>query len=450
MYKENQYRVLVYPNITHQKDLRQDSWVYVMKNVLEEINKLRSDLFFTILTTEFLEDLDHDNTEQLLIDLPSYPNSMRTHFNFDQSSEALDLKHNDYDIVWSHLPEHTLQLKNLIKNTSNCDPIFIGYSHWWEFKESTFYSQTMIHQNLIGLLEMEICGINCEAQKQKVLETSKDLFNEVRTDQLDKILQTQYLGSEDPIFSDNKFDTEYPIIVWNHRVHAYKGWDFFKDCMNKLWEQRQDFRLWISFQKDSNPQRAGLSEGMLDETICYDRDDYYTKLRSCLFGVACNSKFKGWNVSATDGLSVGLPYLFYDSMNYRELAQESGIYFRSKKELVDQMNNLLDNPNLLDQISVLSKQRALELKWDNQIHQFNNMFQRAVDLLLKNSFSQSDSLEKIVEMIKHEKHIRKNDLFHKNRLNWSKRITFQKYRNSLRKHHSDEVCITKDGYTWTK
>ena len=99
MYKENQYRVLVYPNITHQKDLRQDSWVYVMKNVLEEINKLRSDLFFTILTTEFLEDLDHDNTEQLLIDLPSYPNSMRTHFNFDQISEALDLKHNDYDIA---------------------------------------------------------------------------------------------------------------------------------------------------------------------------------------------------------------------------------------------------------------------------------------------------------------------------------------------------------------
>ena len=73
---------------------------------------------------------------------------------------------------------------------------------------------------------------------------------------------------------------------------------------------------------------------------------------------------------------------------------------------------------------------------------------KIINVLGYNVFS--DSLEKIVEMIKHEKHIRKNDLFHKNRLNWSKRITFQKYRNSLRKHHSDEVSITKDGYTWTK
>ena len=456
--KPNQYRILVYPNITHQKDLRQDSWVYVMKNVLTEINKLRDDLFFTILTTHHLKELEFDNTEQLIVSYPSYPNSMRTHFDFEEISQRLDLRNNDYDIVWTHLPEHTLQLKNLIKNTSNCNPIFIGYSHWWEFKESTFYDQTMIHQNLIGLLEMDICGINCEAQKDKVIETSKSLFNKDRTDQLRNILTPQYLGSEIPQLSENNFDTEYPIIVWNHRVHAYKGWDFFKDCMNELWEKRQDFRLWVSFQKDSNPQRAGLSEGMLDETICYDRDDYYKKLESCLFGVACNSKFMGWNVSATDGLSVGLPYVFWDSKNYRELAQYSGLYFKSKKRLVEIMNGLLDHHHgianeMIDVYPSLKKltlERAEELRWDNQIHQFNDMFQKAINKLMDDTFSQSETLDKILNIIESEKHVKKSGLFSKNNLNWSKRITFQKYRNSLRKHHSRDVSITKDGYTWIK
>ena len=92
--KPNQYRILVYPNITHQKDLRQDSWVYVMKNVLTEINKLRDDLFFTILTTHHLKELEFDNTEQLIVSYPSYPNSMRTHFDFEEISQRLDLRNN--------------------------------------------------------------------------------------------------------------------------------------------------------------------------------------------------------------------------------------------------------------------------------------------------------------------------------------------------------------------
>lgn len=468
--KPNQYRVLVYPNVTHQKDLRQDSWVYVMKNVLTELNKIRDDLYFTILTTKHLKEMEFENTEQKVISLPTYPNSMRTHFNYFEVSEAIDLRHNDYDIVWSHLPEHTLQLKNLILNTSNCKPRFVGYSHWWEFKESTFYDQTMLNQNLIGLLEMEKCGINCGAQKKLVYSTAKQLLNKDRTDQLWDILDVQYLGSENPILSEKKFENEYPIIVWNHRVHAYKGWDFFKDCMNRLWEERQDFRLWISFQKDSNPQRSGINQEMLDETICLDRGDYYKKLESSLFGVACNSKFKGWNVSATDGLSVGLPYLFWKSENYQELAGSSGLYFTSKKELLMLMNGLLDKHHkgdpkddlpyfddyrFLRALKTLSYQRAEELRWENQIHQFSEMFDYCIEKMMEDTFeaveeNQESSLTRIVEIIESKKTINKNELFHKGNLNWSKRITFQKYRNTLRKHHSDNIQITKSGYNWIK
>ena len=439
--------------------MRQDSWVYVMKNVLKELNKVRDDLYFTILTTHKLKELEFENTEQKIITLPSYPNSMRTHFNYFEVSEAIDLRHNDYDIVWTHLPEHTLQLKNLILNTSNCNPVFIGYSHWWEFKASTFYDQTMINQNLIGLLEMDICGVNCQAQKELVIETSKELLNEVRTDQLRDILTPQYLGSEDPIISKKKFECKHKIIVWNHRVHNYKGWDFFKDCMNKLWEERQDFRLWVSFQKDSNPQRSGLNPEMLDETTTFERDDYYSKLSQSHFGVACNSKFKGWNVSATDALSVGLPYLLFDSGNFRELGEDSCLYFKTKKDLLYQMNTLLDNDSVHNKLKSLSLKRATELRWENQIPRFSNMFDTAVNKLMKDTFDfemlikippATTSLTRIFEMIKSKKTIKKNDLFHKGNLNWSKRITFQKYRNTLRKHYSDCVEVTKSGYNWIK
>ena len=47
---------------------------------------------------------------------------MRCHFNYNEIKKNLRWKHTDYDVVYSHLPEHTLQLKNLLVNDTNIDP----------------------------------------------------------------------------------------------------------------------------------------------------------------------------------------------------------------------------------------------------------------------------------------------------------------------------------------
>ena len=52
-------------------------------------------------------------------------------------------KHTDYDVVYSHLPEHTLQLKNLLVNDTNIDPKIVGYCHWYEVDENTNYSESV-------------------------------------------------------------------------------------------------------------------------------------------------------------------------------------------------------------------------------------------------------------------------------------------------------------------
>ena len=78
---EYKYRGLVYPNETFQKDLEKDSYVVVLRNVIKELNKVRDDIHWTILTSKHVKSLQFENTEQLIINLPSYPNKMRTHFN---------------------------------------------------------------------------------------------------------------------------------------------------------------------------------------------------------------------------------------------------------------------------------------------------------------------------------------------------------------------------------
>ena len=83
------YKILVYPNITYMQDLEKDSYVVVLRNVIKELNKIRNDIHFTILSPTEIQSLVFENTTQIPINLPSYPNAMRTHFNFTELKNIL-------------------------------------------------------------------------------------------------------------------------------------------------------------------------------------------------------------------------------------------------------------------------------------------------------------------------------------------------------------------------
>jgi glycosyltransferase involved in cell wall biosynthesis len=234
--KEYGYNILVYPNITYQKDLEKDSYVVVLGNIIRELNKIRDDIYWTIISPRQIDSLDFDNTEQIILPLPSYPNAMRTHFDFKTIIREIDWKKKHYDIVYTHLPEHALQLKNLLYNNTNINPSFIGYTHWTEFPEITNYEMTMMDVNLLGILEMERCGINTQGQKNLIIKNAKTHFNNDVVNRLDEILKPQYLGWEIPKYDKQSSDKK--IVVYNHRPHTYKNWPWVLKQMDKLWEKR--------------------------------------------------------------------------------------------------------------------------------------------------------------------------------------------------------------------
>ena len=84
--KEYPYKILVYPNITYMRDLEKDSYVVVLRNVInkEKLNKVRDDIHWTIMSPADIKSLTFENTTQIPINLPSYPNAMRCHFNYNE------------------------------------------------------------------------------------------------------------------------------------------------------------------------------------------------------------------------------------------------------------------------------------------------------------------------------------------------------------------------------
>ena len=427
--KEYGYNILVYPNITYQKDLEKDSYVVVLCNIIKELNKIRDDIYWTIISPRQIDSLDFDNTEQIILPLPSYPNAMRTHFDFKTIIREIDWKKKHYDIVYTHLPEHALQLKNLLYNNTNINPSFIGYTHWTEFPEITNYEMTMMDVNLLGILEMERCGINTQGQKNLIIKNAKTHFNNDVVNKLDDILKPQYLGWEIPKYDKQSSDKK--IVVYNHRPHTYKNWPWVLKQMDKLWEQRQDFELWVPL--------ADTTEREYMTNDKYDRFGYFSKLSSCYVGICAKQKYGGWAISATDGMSVGVPYMFSDDDYYHELAGDAGIYY-DEDAFVDKLDNLLDIPDVRDEWSVKSLQRFNQGKWETAINQFNDMLNETIDNLP--TIGETDSYKRILDFIHKKKSVSKEDIL--DYLNWGVRISFTSYRNRLRQEPT--IKFTKNRY----
>jgi len=436
--------------------LEKDSYVVVLGNIIRELNKIRGDIHWTILSPRQIDSLEFNNTEQIILPLPSYPNAMRTHFDFKTIMREIQWKKRDYDIVYTHLPEHALQLKNLLYNNTNINPLFIGYTHWTEFPEITNYEMTMMNVNILGLLEMERCGINTQAQKNLILKNAKKYFNREIIERLDEIIVPQYLGWETPQYK--KQITDKKIIVFNHRPHKYKSYDWFIKQMDRLWEQRQDFEVWNKlrfyedfvedydeWKRDNEfevwvPLTDDLNRAYIinDE---YDRFGYFSKLSSCRVGVCAKQLYAGWAVSATDGMSVGVPYMFSDDDYYHELAGSSGIYYSNEDDFNIKMNKILDDDEWGDEWSEKSLQRFEQGKWENAIKPFNDMINETIDKLsiIKN---ETDSYKRMVDHIHNKKSVSKKELLEY--MGWGVRISFSGYRNRLR--NESTIKFTKNRY----
>jgi hypothetical protein len=427
--KEYKYKVLVYPNITYMKDLEKDSYVVVLRNVIKELNKVRDDIHFTILSPYEVQSLIFPNTTQLPIELPSYPNAMRTHFNHKQLMKTIDWKKNDYDVVYTHLPEHTLQLSNMFANETNINPKFIGYCHWFEVPENTAYSKKMLMHNIAGILEMDECGVNTQWLKDLVIEKSKKIYTKDITDRLDEIIQPHYLGVDD-ISTEHKYKPG--TILFNHRDNEYTGYTSFVKNMDDLYKHRQDFKVYTTL--------TDLERPYAERVKLHSREDYLNFVRSMHMGVGCFKKYSAWSISTTDGLSQGVPYILPHNMCYPEMVgKDYPLLYNGDGEFLDMIEDMLDNPKQREIANKYLEPKLEGFRWSERVLKWFDGWKYFDELKV---MSDTESYKKMVDHIHKKKSVSKKELLE--HMGWGVRISFSEYRNRLRTE--DTIKFTKNRY----
>ena len=426
--KEYKYKILVYPNITFMKDLEKDSYVVVLRNVIKELNKVRDDIHWTILSPKHVMSLQFENTEQLMIDMPSYPNKMRTHFNADEILKVIDWRNNDYDIVYSHLPEQTLALSNLLTNSTNISPKIIGYSHWFEVKENSNYEPTMLAQNLLGILEMDECGVNSVWLKEFVIEKSKELFSDKQVKQLEEKIKPHYLGIDD--VSPNH-DYEPKTILFNHRDNDYTGYSWFVEQMDELYKERQDFKVFTTLTNLDRPyaERVRLSS----------RKEYLNFVRKMHMGVGCFKTYSAWSISTTDGLSQGVPYVLPNKLCYPEMVGKDYPLLYNEEEFLSTIKNMLDNPNAREEANSYLAPKLPDFKWSGRVLSWFDDWKQLDDLKI---IQDTDGYQRVLKFINRKKSVSKKDILE--HLGWGVRVKWTTYRNRLRTEPT--IRFTKNRY----
>ena len=418
---QNTVRVLVWPNITFQEDLEKDSYIQVIKNQIKLLNDIRSDLWFYLILPCPVPSLQFDNVTQWYMDFETYPQTMRSNFRVDVLRKMLN-NSLDFDIVMSHLPEHTHQLTNTLYNVTHHMPPVMGYCHWWDFKNTVSWPKDSFLQNLTGLLEYDRCYLNTQHQKDLVLEQAGETFNTKTITRLDEILTVQHLGVNEKDIVDGINETPEKIIVFNHRPDTYKHFKQFIAVCDKLWELRQDFKVWVPLLDKPNRDYVITTKG--------DKEWYYKELQKCYMGFSPKQSYGGWSVSTTDGMMNGVPYIMYDAGYYHEL-NPKGEFFKDDHEALMLMNTYLDDPQFRNEEAT----KALDCIYESLIYKDKmiEMSKYIDDLLSRQKvMGDSDKFKEIVEFIKTNKEVRKIDLM--DWLCWGRGIKWTPYRRALMNH----------------
>ena len=392
-------RVLWYPNITFQKDLEKDSYIQVVKNQIKLLNEIRDDLWHYMILPCPVPSLQFDNVTQWYMDFETYPQTMRSSFRVDVVRKMLN-NSLDFDIVMSHLPEHTHQLTNTLYNVTHHMPPVMGYSHWFDLKDVVAWPKDSFLQNMTGLLEYDRCYINTQAQKDLVIEQASETFNTKTIIKLDDILTVQHLGVKEEDIVDSINENPEKIIVFNHRPDTYKHFKEFIALTDELWEIRQDFKVWIPLLDKPNRDYV--------VTTKFDKQGYYKELRKCYMGFSPKQKYGGWSVSTTDGMMNGVPYIMYDADYYHELHDKAS-FFSDDNDALMMMNTYLDDLPFRNE----EAEYALEHIRDNLIYKDKmvDMNEYMNDLLSKQKvMGDSEKFKEIVEFIKTNKQVGKKDL----------------------------------------
>jgi glycosyltransferase involved in cell wall biosynthesis len=138
-------------------------------------------------------------------------------------------------------------------------------------------------------------------------------------------------------------DNEKPIIIYNHRLQQYKGYQKTMEIFQKLWDEGLRFEVVVTSSTAENTKRV-LKLPFVRLELCATRADYLNVLKTGDLNVT-NSSHETFCISAVESMAFGQPLIGPNGITFPQItgAKELGYpyLFDTEDQQVDMVRKML-------------------------------------------------------------------------------------------------------------
>lgn len=322
-------RVLVWSNplvvdkISHQFRYDADSGFIFTKHL---ISKLPKTWRYTWVIPDKIKESDWGwfSSANEIVELMPYPYPTNIHqaryeFAGDVLRNNFEYGH-DIDVILNNQPEVSASLRAWASNQRREHPIILSFYHWLDVPDSAQFGRTLsgyFWRQWDGYLASDSAFFHnryafdlfSEEVERKVVESS-DLWK-TRTGTFNP--PATEFGKEPYPMPEEK------VILFNHRLNNTTNWKHVVETLEKLWDTRKDFCLWLTDEDGSSLHKQYLKKFPFIHVERIPEQSYGYVMENSHFAVCAHKGYSTWNMAILDSIRNGLFTLVPNDGIYREM-----------------------------------------------------------------------------------------------------------------------------------
>jgi glycosyltransferase involved in cell wall biosynthesis len=177
------------------------------------------------------------------------------------------------------------------------------------------------------------------------------------------------LGADLKIKVLKKFDIAGEFWLGVGTIEPRKNYRLLIEAYSELIDQKRPLVIaggkgWLESDLDQRIKQCGIKDRV--KFLGYVSDEELSVLYSSCFAFIYPSYYEGFGLPVLEAMSCGAAVITSNTSSLPEVGGDAVLYIdpRSKKSLVEAMKGLLDNPSLIPELRMKSKERAKIFSWD--------------------------------------------------------------------------------------
>ena len=256
-----------------------------------------------------------------------------------------------FDIAWVNLVELAGAIKSAGAGTFELKgrPVVVA-AHNYVIHRSLPYGfevqQHIAFAQLSGALFADHNVFNSEYCRWMLFDTAKDWLHDAAMQTISEKSSLIPYGPLEPELSYAPPDSEIPVIIYNHRLQAYKNYQITFDLLNEIYQEGHRFE--VHYLNNTTEKIATIAKYPFVKPIFNaTRADYLRALRAGHLNIT-NSQHETFCISAIESMALGQCLIAPLGITFPEITgyKENGypFLFTSREEQKRMIIHLLENP----------------------------------------------------------------------------------------------------------